>query len=387
MFTAAVNTTVAVNIKRQDAKSLESALAVRLEEILEGIAWLSSVDVTINPADYDRAFDLHAEIGLPRGNRIELWVECKDMPKPSRFPYVGLENRFRKNGSRTVRVPTLAAPYISPRMAEMCEKHGWSWFDLSGNCRITVPELLHIEKTGNKPVHSRPKRGDANLSTHESARILRVLMAPENAGRRWTQRELQDACEPKVSLGKVNTLVSYLREQAYLLDQKGGGIRMHDYEGLLKEWREAYAYEEHRRLSCFSLSDQKSIFKKLAGVWSDSSAMGAPACLASFTAADQIAPHVRQSRTWVYVRPRDSREIQKLLEAKEVDSGANLILLEAADEGVFEGVLSGSEGAPTTSALQTYLDLWKAGGRGEEAATAIFNQCLKPAWEKGRPEN
>ena len=111
-----------------------------------------------------------------------------------------------------------------------------------------------------------------------------------------------------------------------------------------------------------------------------------PACLASFTAADELALHVRQSRLWVYVRARDTREIQKLLEAKEVDSGANLILLEAADEGVFEGIHFGNEGVPTTSALQSYLDLWHAGGRGEEAATAILNQCLKPGWEKGQQE-
>lgn len=374
-------------MKRPETKTLESSLAAELEKILGGIAWLSTVDVMIDPADYDRVFDLQAGIALPRGKRVELWVECKDVPKPSRFPYVSLENRFRKDGTKTVRVPTLAAPYISPRLAEMCEKHGWSWFDLAGNCRITVSGLLHIERTGNKPVHTRPKRGDANLSTQESARILRVLMAPENTGRRWTQRELQDACEPKVSLGKVNTLVGYLREQAYLLDQKGGGVRMHDHEGLLKEWREVYAYQEHRQLNCFSLSDRKSIFKKLADAGTKSSVEGVPACLASFTAADQIAPNVRQSRIWVYVRARHTREILKLLGAKEVDSGANLVLLEAADEGVFDGVYHGSDEVPTTSALQSYLDLWQAGGRGEEAATAIFNQCLKPDWEKAQQED
>jgi hypothetical protein len=345
-------------MKPQDAKNLESSLASKLEEILGGIAWLSSVEVQVNPADYGRAFDFLAGIALPRGNRIELWVECKDMPKPSRFPYLGLENRFRQDGSKLVRVPTLAAPYISPRMAEMCEKHGWSWFDLAGNCRITVPELLHIERTGNKAVHSRPKKGNANLSTHESARLLRVLMAPENAGKRWTQREL--------------------------VDQPGGGVRMHDYEGLLKKWRDAYAYEEHRQLNCFTLGDRKSISNKLADGCSDSSENSGGACLASFSAADHLAPHVRQSRTWIYVRARDTREVQKVLAAKEVDSGANLVILETADEGVFNGVRFGTDGVPTTSALQSYLDLWQAGGRGEEAATAIMNQCLKPVWEAAR---
>jgi len=374
-------------MKPQSRRNLDSSLASKLEEILGGVAWLSSIEVRVNPAEYERAFDLLAEIGLPRGNRIELWVECKDMPRPSRFPYVNLENRFWHDGSKSVRVPTLAAPYISPRMAEVCEKHGWSWFDLAGNCRITVPELLHIERTGNKPVHSRPKKGDANLSTHESARILRLLMAPENAERRWTQRGLRDTCEPKVSLGKVNALVSYLREQAYLVDQPGGGVRMHDFEGLLKKWRNAYAYKEHRQLNCFTLDDRKSISSKLADGGSDSSENVGRACLASFSAADHLAPHVRQSRTWIYVRARDTRDVQKVLAAKEVESGANLVMLEASDEGVFDGVRFGSDGVPTTSALQSYLDLWQAGGRGEEAATAILNQCLKPAWEAARNED
>lgn len=373
-------------MKLQDARNLGSSLASKLEEMLGGIHWLPSGEVLVNPVEFNRSFDLLMVISLPRGNRIELWIECRDMPKPSRFPYVSLENQFRKDGSKSVRVPTLAAPYISPRMAEMCEQHGWSWFDLAGNCKITVPELLHIERAGNPPVHSRPKQA-ANLSTHESARILRVLMEPENAGRRWTQRELRDACEPKVSLGKVNTLVSHLREQAYVLAQKGGGVRLYDPEGLLREWRDAYAYTEHRQVNCFTLDDRDSIFRKLADRRTDSPDENVSACLASFSAAEQLAPHVRQSRIWVYVRAWATRGVQQILGAKEVESGANLVMLEAADEGAFDGVRYGTDGTPFTGPLQSYLDLWHAGGRGEEAATAILRQCLIPAWEEARHED
>ena len=73
-------------MKPQSPRNLDYSLATKLEGILEGVAWLSSVEVQVNPVEYERAFDLLAEIGLPRGNRIELWVECKDMPRPSRFP-------------------------------------------------------------------------------------------------------------------------------------------------------------------------------------------------------------------------------------------------------------------------------------------------------------
>ena len=162
---------------------------------------------------------------------------------------------------------------------------------------------------------------------------------------------------------------------------------MDDPAGLLKEWREAYAYSEHRQLNCFTLADRKSIFGKPAERSSKSLDGRVSACLASFSAADQWAPHVMQSRTWVFVRPSVTRELLQEIGAKEVDSGANLVVLEAADEGVFDGAGRGSDGVPMTSALQSHLDLWKVGGRGEEAANAIFEQCLNHVWEEGREKD
>ena len=35
-------------------------------------------------------------------------------------------------------------------------------------------------------------RSGANLGTPEAARVVRALLAPENAARRWTQREMVD---------------------------------------------------------------------------------------------------------------------------------------------------------------------------------------------------
>ncbi len=34
-----------------------------------------------------------------------------------------------------------------------------------------------------------------------------------------------------------------------------------------------------------------------------------------------------------------------------------------------------------TNAVQTYVDLYHCGGRGEEAAEALLNQRLKPGWK------
>ena len=62
---------------------------------------------------------------------------------------------------------------------------------------------------------------------------------------------------------------------------------------------------------------------------------------------------------------------------KRVDTGANLLLWRPFDPSVLAG--SSSEDASAlkvTSAIQTFLDLKKLAGRGEEAAAAVFERLL-----------
>jgi len=69
-------------------------------------------------------------------------------------------------------------------------------------------------------------------------------------------------------------------------------------------------------------------------------------------------------------------------EAKQVDSGENLVVLIPDDDGVFYGCEPPhGPGLGKTNPVQTWLDLRNAGGRGAEAAEAIMDQRLKPEWE------
>jgi len=64
------------------------------------------------------------------------------------------------------------------------------------------------------------------------------------------------------------------------------------------------------------------------------------------------------------------------------------VVLIPDDEGVFylgDGGKMSDDRMACTNEVQTYVDLWHCGGRGKEAAEAILEQRLKPAWEaKGR---
>ena len=365
------------------AAALEKALAAKLEELLRTVPGISDWSINTNPAPFNRAFDLLASGKSPHGPTIELWVECKSDPRPSRFPYVAIEREFEKEKTKVVRAWVFAAPYISPRMAQICEDHHWSWFDLAGNCKITVPTFLHIERRGHAPVHE-TARPVANLRTPEAGRVVRALLAPENANRSvWTQRAMLQETHPHVSLGLVNKVVRHLRDEAFVEEVANSGFRLRDPLKLLFAWRDAYRFDRHQRRGYFTLlkgHDQRLALSRLSSQTSF-------AAYAVFSAADFQAPHVRQAKTWLFVREKEIPKFERLVAAKAVESGENLVVLIPDDEGVFSfpyAAPSGESRMRCTNPVQTYVDCWHAGGRGQEAAEAILEQRLKPNWrDKG----
>jgi len=74
-------------------------------------------------------------------------------------------------------------------------------------------------------------------------------------------------------------------------------------------------------------------------------------------------------------------DVASLLNLKEVESGANITLLDPYDEGVFYGTQV-IEDIRIVSPLQIYLDLKSYKGRGEEAAEVLLRDVIKPEWSK-----
>lgn len=360
--------------------ALERALAVRLRELLGSVDWLGETEVVTSSGSMERGFDLLAKLPLPTGGSAALCVECKREMRPSTFPMLS-KREFKPGGRPKVIVPVLALPWVSPRVAELCREHGWSWYDLAGNCRIDVPGLLHLSHTGNAPVHERP-RPAANLGTKEAGRVVRALLSPYyGLGMEWTQRSLIMNCRPNVSLGLVNKVVRHLRDEGYVESLQGGGFKMKEPAKLLMAWRDAYRFDQHERRGYFSLLQGKDLRRAL-GLFD---AVTSTCAYAAFSAADSLAPHVRQPKTWIYLMDQDLDRFDEIVQAKPVDSGGNLEVLVTSDEGVFFQVERNSAATEhemgCTSLVQTYVDLWHCGGRGQEAAEALFNQRLKPLWQ------
>jgi hypothetical protein len=375
-----VNRASDANISRGYHSALERDLAQALTELVSSVSWLQRWRIEPGQARSPE-WDLVVSGPVSNGGKAVLYVECKGINfQPSQFS--GLVDRPCPGPKNATTAKVLAMPRVSPRMAMLCQEHGWSWYDVAGNCRLEIPGVLLIERSGKEPFKTHPRSG-ANLSTPEAARVVRSLLAPENAGQRWTQREMVAhfaGLVPRVpapSLALVNKVIQHLRDQAFLEQLPNRGFRVRDFEGLLQAWRAAYRFDRHSRRPYFTLLQGRALQDRLRELDPDGEGRLA---YAAFSAADLQAPAVRQSRTWLYLDPNIEQKFQSVVEAKPVDSGENLVVLLSDDAGVFYRVESGSHRVACTNAVQTYVDLGHAGGRGEEAADAILKQRLKPAW-------
>ncbi|HZM06663.1 MAG TPA: type IV toxin-antitoxin system AbiEi family antitoxin [Candidatus Saccharimonadales bacterium] len=375
-----VKTAISVNTGELKGAALEKALAQRLRELLGGVAWLKDWQIEIVPMDDRRGSDINATLPLPNGGMAELWVVCKSNPRPHQIAYDRTQDFPSPQSKRQKRVWVLAAPFVSSRMSQLCQELRWSWFDLAGNCHLSVPDAFQIERTGQPPVHRLPKSG-ANLSTPEAVRILRALLATDNAGRKWTQRDLQLHARPNVSIGLVNKVVRHLHDEAFIENLPDGGFKLRAPVELLKAWRDAYRFDRHQRRSYFTLLQGRRLQEALAKL---EALTGGHAAYAAFSAADFQAPHVRQPKTWLYVAADWEDKFREVAEAKLVDSGENLVVLIPEDDGVFylgDGGTMEEQRLSCTNPVQTYVDLFHCGGRGEEAAEALLEQNLKRAWK------
>mgnify|MGYP003382579522 CR=1 FL=1 len=370
------------NIDQLSGEALERRLGETLRTLLAGPAWLGNWQVEVVRSG---VWDLLASGPLPAGGRAQLCVEVKKHFAPSQFQ--SLAGR-PCDSQDAIGLRALAMVHVSPRLAELCNEHGWSWFDLAGNCRLEIPGALLIERSGNA-IAGGTSRRRASLGSEEAGLVVRALLATANAGRRWTQRSVVGhfselpTLTPEPSLSLVNKVVQHLRREAFLEELPDRGFRVRDYEGLLKAWTTDYRPDSYVRRAWFTLLRGRALSERLASLEDDRETKDR-ALYAAFSAAEIQAPAVRQPRTWLMVDPFGETRVREALEATAVDSGDNIVVLLPNHPGPFYWPDAGAGRLPCTNPVQTYVDLAHLGGRGEEAAAAILEQCLTLAWKQGQ---
>lgn len=312
-----------------------------------------------------RRVDLVLDLMAGR-ERWRVLVEAKGSGEPRLIRGAIQQLRTCLSGARTYGV--VAAPYIGPRSREICKEEGVGFVDQAGNCRLAFGQVF-IERQGfsNPKVERRPLR---NLFTPKASRVLRVLL--EEAERSWQVQAM--AQKAQVSLGLAFKVKQRLLDLEYAREEDKG-LRLTRPEELLRQWAENYSYLKSSPLDCFASGELPEIERTLADYCRKNKIRYA---FTLFSGAARTAPFARYSRGFAYAES-DAAKLAKALGWKPVPSGANFTILNPFDEGLFYAARR-VNGETVASDIQLYLDLAGYKGRGEEAATFILEQRLRPRW-------
>ncbi|MBI4318413.1 MAG: hypothetical protein HY675_07975 [Chloroflexi bacterium] len=344
----------------------------RFEKALRGclaeVPYIQAIDTEQESMTARGRIDLLVKLNSPDREWI-LAVEVKTSGQP-RLAREGINQLWRYREALPYDYAVLAAPYISPRTAEICSHEGVGYVDLAGNCRLSFGQVF-IQKEG-RPNPFAEKRDLRSLYSPKAERVLRVLLL--NPAMRRKMETLAE--EAEVSLGQAANVKKLLADREWIRVDKDG-FWLSEPEALLAEWSENYSFRRNQVNDYYSLQSIGEIEYELAKVCSRESIDYA---LTGFSGGTRIAPSVRHQRAMAYVD--EIERVASLLNLKRVPSGANVTLLAPYDAGVFNGAKE-FDGTRVVSPVQLYLDLKGFRGRGAEAAEAVLEEVIRPQWQSG----
>jgi hypothetical protein len=355
-----------VNIMRELEREAERVL----REILEGLPD-ARVRSKWHTAAADTGCDVTVDAAVDRA-RFRFCVQAKSRVTPQ----TALSACERVRAAGRGAIPVIFAPTISPRVAEVLRARRVSYADGAGNCLLLCPkDHLLIERQGFHR-ERRPTPAAVDLFSPKSSRIVRALLSEPLAG--WAVRKLAEHSDVQVSPALVVKVKRALVEEGYAVERQRL-LFLRDPLALLDAWSEKYRGPAEQ-VALYFRGDGAHAEQVIARWCAD---QGLQYALAGFSAAWRLAPEVRYNVAAVYVEDRgfDHAALDALAAhhgGKRVDSGPTLQLWRPFDRSVFTGrVHAGQPEQPVTSALQTYLDLRRAAGRGEDAAKAVFEKYLE----------
>ena len=309
--------------------------------------------------------DLTAEITL-HGKSLRLLIEVSSSGQPRAVNEAIFKIRSLVSASpkRPVTLGIVVAPFIGETSAKLCEEEGVGYFDLSGNALLASPGVFLERRVPENPFYV--KREQRSLFSDKAARVARILLS--YPGEEWRVSVL--GSEAGVSAGHVSQVRKLLldRQWAEVFDD---GLRLTKPDALLDAWAAADDFSKRTEVKEISslITDQEELARKVYEHFDNNDVKYA---FTQWYAASLRRPHTTVPVVSVYVKELpDMDELCRKLLARPVSSGGGkLRLIIPKDEGVLTPTQF-VDGLPLVSDSQNYLDLLKAGLRGDEAAREL----------------
>jgi hypothetical protein len=348
-----------------EVKTLEGGAKSALQELFTRVHAIKLRSIEALSAGGGIEFVARFELG---GRPHELLCEVKASGQPRQTRAALLRLRGLVHQSPTVRIPFFIAPYIPPAARALCQEHDVGFLDLEGNCRL-VFDGVYIERTvATKPPAER--RELRSLFTPKAAQILRVMLREPR--RSWRVTALAEAAD--VSLGQVSNVRAALLDKEWA-EVGAEGFSIAEPDALLDAWRDTYQGPAGQRLG-FYTTLHGSAFEEAARRSLRAANERGAAMLASFSAAQWLAPYARVSTHYFYADETGVTVLQDALKLSSTAKGENVIITCPRDSGLFRDGVERAPGVLCTSPVQTFLDLSASGERGREAADHLRREML-----------
>jgi hypothetical protein len=349
-------------------KSIEKRAIEALMAILNEVPLIKLKGIESESQALDGQVDILARISIS-GERHTLACEVKTdgQPRHVRVALLQLRNYIANVAGDAT--PVLIAPFLSSQAQALCREQGVSFLDLEGNVRLVLDGIFIERSVASSPAVAR--RELRSLFKPKSARVLRAML--RDPGRKWRLAELAEAAD--VSLGHINNV------KVGLLDREWGevsdnGLFLSAPDMLLDAWRSAYGSPAGQRTGFYTTLHGSAFDDAVRRVLGVGSKKG-QAVLASFSAAQWLAPYGRTGTQYFYANEAGVRQLEAALTLSMPSKGENVIITIPTDEGLFLSTVEPAPGVVCTDPVQTYLDVAVAGERGREAAEHLRRELLK----------
>ena len=366
-----------LKVLRQSNSAVETQASDRLREALARIPFASVGESQVAPKIDLLGIPWSADFILPIAAQGQLWklvCEVKSVAQPRHVrEAILMLKEYQRSFNQPNVVPLIMAPYISPEVAGMCLAANVSHADFVGNCHLAFGNIF-IERQGvpNPKVEIRPLR---SIFAPKASRILRTLL--RDPTRPWKVEDL--ATTSGTSLGQASNLRRALLDQEWARIT-ADGIVLTRPSSLLDVWRAAYMPPRGQRKRYYSLLQGEALDQLIVDALLSNTG-SRHAILSITSAATWIAPYLRSSTRSFYADAIGETSLVEMLHLSPVEKGENVTIDVIDDESIFAEAIEPAPGRWCTGLVQTYLDLWRAGERGKEAAEHLRLTRIEPTWE------
>ena len=278
------------------------------------------------------------------------------------------------------RLPTayllVLVPSLSKEGKALLRDAGIGYLTLEGDAFIRFKGVLVERSAG--PLRNERMSGASSRErtlpfpySSKASRVVRTLL--ERPKEQWTVRALAEAS--KVAFRTALRTIDYLDEKRYVQKQRGA-ILLANGKGLLDAWAGEYRFETANKLHfCHSLAAN---FEAMRGSLSSlPESVKDDYRLTMFAGSSLVAAYSRFNTVHLYIRG-DLDGWLKRLDLQQVESGANVVLAEPFDDGVFD-YPQAKKGVNIVANSQLYLDLFNLHDRAREQAEFLYKERIQRA--------